>query len=142
VDEARIRLAEELLRDAVFRSRDRQSALHSLKGGGGSCGLGEKAEVVLDLSPRGRELYDQLFTSSVDDASTGRFRATMSGWIEEQDSLDRKRNHFLKAFRGRHGFDRTTYATDVLAEYDAGLAKIAAEEDAARRRAALEIAGS
>jgi hypothetical protein len=32
------------------------------------------------------------------------------------------------------------YVPDVLAEYDAGLAGISSEEDAARRRAARELA--
>jgi hypothetical protein len=140
VDEARIRLAEELLREGVFRSRERQSAVQALTSGSANCGLGEKAGVVLDLSPRGRELFDELFSTGLDERSTERFRGTMSGWIEEQDALDRKRNHFLKAFRGRHGFDRTLYVPDVLAEYDAGLAGISSEEDAARRRAARELA--
>jgi hypothetical protein len=140
VDEARIRLAENLLREGVFRSRDRQSALHTLKGGVGSCGLGEKAEVVLDLSPRGRELFGSLFARGLDEPATERFRATMSGWIEEQDSLDRKRNHFLKAFRGKNGIDRTTYSPDVLADYEAGLAKIGDEEDRARRLRAEALA--
>lgn len=140
MDEARIRLAEELLREGVYRSRAVQSA--PLVPRTGTCGLGEKAKIDLDLSPRGRECFDELFAVGLDPRGTERFQATMSAWIEQQDALDRKRNHFLKAFRGRHGFDRTTYATDVLGEYDAGLAKIAAEEDAALRRAALDIAGS
>lgn len=142
MDDTRIRLAEELLREGVFRSRERQSAVQALTSGSASCGLGEKAEVVLDLSPRGRELFDELFSAGLDERSTERFRATMSGWIEEQDALDRKRNHFLKAFRGRHGFDRTTYGPDVVAEYDAGLAKIASEEDGARLRRAETLADS
>jgi hypothetical protein len=142
VDEERIRLAEELLREGVLRSRDRQTAMHALRPGPASCGLGEKAEVVLDLSPRGREVLGKLFARGLDEPATDRFRATMSGWIEQQDALDRKRNHFLKAFRGRHGFDRNAYASDVLAEYDAGLAKLASEEDSARHRAAAELAGA
>ncbi len=138
--EARIRLAEELLREAVYRSRELQSA--PLVPRTGNCGLGEKAKIELDLSPRGRECFDELFASGLDARATERFHATMSGWIERQDALDRKRNHFLKAFRGRHGFDRTTYAQEILAEYDAGLAKIASEEDVARRLAAQTIAES
>ena len=142
MDEARIRVAEELLREGVYRSRDRQSALQSLTGGAGNCGLGERAEVVLDLSPRARELYDRLFSAGLDERSTERFCALMSGWIEEQDALDRKRNHFLKAFRGRHGSDRTAYAPEILAEFEGGLARIASEEDAARRRRAEALVDS
>jgi hypothetical protein len=140
VDEARIRLAEELLREGVYRSRAVQSA--PLAPRTGACGLGEKAKVVLDLSPRGRECFDELFASGLDPRETERFHATMSGWIERQDALDRKRNHFLKAFRNRHGFDRAKYTAEILAEYDAGLAGIADEENGARRRAAEELAGS
>ena len=140
MDEGRIRLAEELLREAVFHSRGRQSTFQALRPA--QCGLGEKAEVVLDLSPRGRELCGRLFADGIDERASERLRATMAEWIERQDALDRKRNHFLKAFRGRHGFDRTAYAPEVLAAFEAGLAEVASEEDAARRRAAQEIAGT
>ena len=57
-----------------------------------------------------------------------------------RDAFDRKRNHFMKEFRGKHGFDRTAYAPEILAGYDAGLARINAEEDAARRSAAERMA--
>jgi hypothetical protein len=140
VDEARIRLAEEILREGVYRSREKQAA--PLLPRAGNCGLGEKAAIDLDLSPRGRTFFDQLFAAGLDPSASDRFRATLSGWIEKQDALDRKRNHFLKAFRGRHGFDRTSYTPEILAEYEAGLAGIASEEDAARRRAAEELAKS
>jgi hypothetical protein len=144
VDEARIRLAEELLREGVYRSREKQASSAALRLSGksdaGSCGLGEKAAIELDLSPRGRELFAQLFAGGLDETASERFGATMSSWIEAQDALDRKRNHFLKAFRGRHGSDRTKYAPKVLAEYDEGLARIATEEDGARRRSAESLA--
>ena len=140
MDEARIRLAEELLREGVYRSRARQSA--PLVPRTGNCGLGEGAKIVLELSPRGRECFDELFASGLDPRATERFHATLSGWIEQQDALDRKRNHFLKSFRNRHGFDRTKYTPEILADYDAGLAGIAEEENGARRRAAEELAKS
>jgi hypothetical protein len=140
VDEARIRLAEELLIEGVYRSREQQAA--PLAPRAGNCGLGGKAEVVLDLSPRGRACFGELFAGGLDPRRTERFRATLSAWIEAQDELDRKRNHFLKAFRGRHGFDRTKYAPEILADFDAGLAGIADEENGSRRRAAEELASS
>jgi len=90
---------------------------------------------------RGLELFRKLFADGLDERGAESFRAAMSGWIEKQDAFDRKRNHFLKAFRGRHGFDRTVYPPEVVAEYDAGLAGIASDEDAERIRAAEAIAG-
>jgi hypothetical protein len=142
VDGDRIWIAEELLREAVFRSRDRQTALHAMRPTATNCGLGGKAEVDLDLSPRGLELFRMLFAGGLDGSATERFSQAMTGWVEKQDAFDRKRNHFLKAFRGRHGFDRTAYAPEVVAEHDAGLAGIASEEDAERLRAAEAIAGA
>jgi hypothetical protein len=44
------------------------------------------------------------------------------------------------SLRGRHGFDRTMYAPQILAEYESGLAKIGSEENAARRRSAESLA--
>jgi hypothetical protein len=63
----------------------------------------------------------------------------MSAWVERQDAIDRKRNHFLKAFRSRHGFDRARYAPEVLGEWEAGLAGINAEEDLERRAMAERL---
>jgi hypothetical protein len=63
----------------------------------------------------------------------------LRGWVEKQDALDRKRNHFLKAFRGQHGFDRTRYTSEQSAEFEAGLARVNDEEDRLRRAAALEL---
>ncbi len=62
----------------------------------------------------------------------------MGEWVKRQDGLDRKRNHFLKDFRGAHGADRRTYSEAVKAEYESGLdavnARVAAERDAAAAR--------
>lgn len=136
MDAERLRLAEEFLREAVFGSREKQAQV--FRSGSRNCGLGEKAEIALDLSARGQELFEQLF-GSVDGtpAAAEAIRAATAAWIERQDEIDRKRNHFLKAFRGRHGFDRGRYAPEVLGEWESGLAGINAEEDAGRR----EIAG-
>ena len=138
----RIALADALLREAVFRSRERQSAVAALRAPvarNANCGLGERAEVVLDLSARGRETFVKLFPEGIGDEALEAVRGAMAGWIERQDALDRKRNHFLKDFRARHGFDRRAYAPDVLATYEAGLARINAEEDAERRGAAQRV---
>ena len=55
LDPTRTALAEELLQETVYRSRGEQAgaALLRARGGGtGNCGLGERAAVVLDLTPR------------------------------------------------------------------------------------------
>ena len=140
----RLLLAEEFLREAVYRSREKQSALHSLQTGlapeAGTCGLGEQAAIALDLSPRGLELFERLFDRArVAPTSEEEIRSTMIAWIERQDALDRKRNHFLKSFRGRHGFDRTRYGPEVIGELEAGLARVNAEEDSERRATAERL---
>jgi hypothetical protein len=71
--------------------------------------------------------------------SLERARQTLAAWVERQDAFDRKRNHFLRDFRNRHGFDRSTYAPEVLAAFDAGLERINAEASAAQRVAAEEL---
>jgi len=133
MDADRIRLAENFLREAVFASRGAQAAIGSLRAprpsGTGSCGLGEEASIVLELAPRARDLYEHLFSPPHQAPRAERIRSVTSEWIERQDTIDRKRNHFLKDFRGRHGLDRTSYAPDVLADYEDGLARINAEED-------------
>jgi hypothetical protein len=149
MNEDRILLAEEFLREAVFKSRHAQAALPSSRAlrpprmgpaqEAGNCGLGERAAIVLALSGRGQELFESLFGAVGEDPGWDRVRSAMTEWIERQDALDRKRNHFLKEFRGRHGADRTKYASEIVAEFEAGLARINAEEDAARRAVAGKL---
>jgi hypothetical protein len=136
----RLALAETFLREAVYRARERQSAVAALHAGATSnCGLGERAVAVLDLSPRAREILEELGSGDLDADGARAWQEVMSAWVERQDAFDRKRNHFLKDFRARHGFDRTRYAPGVLAEFEAGLDRIGAEEDAARREAARRL---
>ncbi|SRR5260221_1126523 len=140
----RLLLAEEFLREAVYRSREKQSALHSLQSGlapgAGNCGLGERAAIALDLSPRGLELFDRLFERARKlPTSAEEIQSAMTGWIERQDAIDRKRNHFLKSFRSRHGFDRIRYGPEATRELEAGLAAINAEEDSERRATAQRL---
>jgi hypothetical protein len=138
----RTELAEEFLREAVYRSRAGQAVATFLAKGAsserGNCGLGEKAAVELDLTPRGQALFEQLFATP-DEPDLKRVHDSMRTWIEAQDALDRKRNHFLKAFRGAHGFDRTKYSDAQRTELDEGLARINDDEDRARRAAAIEL---
>jgi hypothetical protein len=142
MNESRVDLAEEFLREAVYRSRASQSVetllAKPVPADRGNCGLGEKAAVELDLSERGRVLLAQLF-GPAGDPDAPRVRERMHAWIEAQDALDRQRNHFLKAFRNAHGFDRTKYSATEIEELEAGLARINAEETSARRSAAEDL---
>lgn len=134
----RLALAEELLREAVFAARGAQSAGLALRGAGGNCGLGDRAGPLADLSPRARELCALLWPAGVRDAAA--LRAVLQEWIDRQDALDRKRNHFLKAFRHEHGFDRTRYTPEQSRAFEEGLAKVNAEEDRLRAVAAQAAA--
>ena len=156
----RLDLARDFLREAVYRSRARQAASGVLaqppvspdgpdaerSAALGNCGLGAKAAVVLDLDERGRDLFARLFGGDdLPGPALERVHAAMTGWIRRQDALDRKRNHFLKAFRQEHGFDRRAYTADEQRAYDGGLAAVNAEcdrelDDAAR--ALLACAGA
>ncbi len=144
MEERRVELAESFLREAVYRSRASQAAIGSLvpptASTTGNCGLGHKASVVLDLDKRGRELFLELWRDDIAPASLDRIRDVMRDWIERQDALDRKRNNFLKDFRGKHGFDRTKYDAQRVSEYYAGLARVNDEENRARRSAAERLA--
>lgn len=142
----RIRLAEAFLAEAVFRSRAAQAAGVGLAGGDldapsspANCGLGEKAAVVLDLSAKGEELFGRLWPTAPPDDVIVRIRDVTRKWVELQDALDRKRNHFLRDFRGEHGSDRRAYSSTVLAEYDTGLERVNGEVDERRRRAAEQL---
>jgi hypothetical protein len=143
----RIDLAEELLREAVYRSRAMQGVATMLakrSADEGNCGLGAKAAVVLDLSPRGQELFERMFQHG-DELQHGegstvtRVQSCLREWIVAQDAIDRRRNHFLKAFRNEHGNDRTKYSASQTAELEAGLARINDDEDRARRSAAESL---
>ncbi|MBL8860317.1 MAG: hypothetical protein JNL28_17540 [Planctomycetes bacterium] len=137
-------LAENFLREAVFRSRAAQAAASAFPAPAsardtGRCGLGERAAVVLDLSDKGREIFAQIFSVELEPEQLEQIQAVMREWITAQDALDRKRNHFLKAFRAAHGFDRTRYTAAQVTEYDAGLARVNDAENEARRAAAAEL---
>ena len=68
--------------------------------------------------------------------ATSALHELMTRWIQRQDALDRKRNHFLRDFRGANGFDRNAYAPDVMAAYEAGLEAVNAEVREGLRAAA------
>jgi hypothetical protein len=94
---------------------------------------------VLDLSDRGRELFERIWPGDLDEPSVERVHEAMRAWVRRQDALDRKRNHFLKAFRNEHGFDRRAYSPEELAAYDGGLASINGEVDSELDSAAREL---
>lgn len=142
MDAARLELAEAFLREAVYRSRERQAASVALappKPGGGTCGLGEKAAVDLDLSQRGAEIARALWPQGLDGGELERVRAALADWVVRQDALDRQRNHHFKAVRLKHGFERDAYPDGVRQDFEAGLARINAAESDERRAAAQRV---
>jgi len=133
----RLARAELFLQEAVYRSRATQAAGTALaqlaEGAQRQCGLGDGPAVVLDLTPRGRELAGELFPGGV----PAHVAPLLREWVERQDALDRDRNHFLKAFRQRHGFDRNAYSPELRAQFEQGLERVSAAA-AAERSAVAE----
>jgi len=140
--EERIRLAESLLQEAVYQSRARQAAGVGLSGGRpdgpsvsrnphgpprAGCGLGADAAVDLELTERGEELFQELWPRATAPTELVHIREALSAWIECQDALDRKRNHYLRDFRQTHGFDRRSYTKEQANKFEAGLAAINTE---------------
>jgi hypothetical protein len=138
-----VELAESFLQEAVFRSRERQTATVELRRGAqpgaGNCGLGDKAEQALELSPRGKDLFARMWPAGLDDAQLARVLELVTDWVGEQDKLDRKRNHFIKGFRLEHGFDRTKYSGELSRAFEAGVGAINVEETEKKRAAAQRL---
>ncbi|MDF1839214.1 MAG: hypothetical protein P1V35_15205 [Planctomycetota bacterium] len=133
-------LAQTFLQEAVYNSRGAQAGKATMSPGGkGQCGLGKEAAVVLDLSPQAEEVLHKLWPDGLDDAGITRLQEQMTAWVEAQDQLDRKRNHFMKAFRGKHGFRRADYDPQTLAAYEAGLDEVNQESLEALRQAAEHL---
>lgn len=142
----RLTTAEAFLAEAVFASRARQAAgvslLRAVERDGSSptnCGLGRDAAVELAHTPRGAELARTLWPAPLADEALRAVQDVVARWVERQDQLDRERNHFLKAFRNRHGFDRSAYAPELLAQFEAGLADVNARVERERREAARAL---
>ena len=135
---SRLALAEELLQEAVYRSRGAQAGAALFSGPAG-CGLGAKAAVVLDLTPRAEEVFAALFPNGLAVEQVAALRDVIADWVKRQDGLDRRRNHFLKDFRQAHGFDRRGYDAEQLAQFEAGLARVNGDAEAARRAAAVAL---
>lgn len=124
---SRLDAAQAFLQEAVFRSRGAQAGAGLWSAGDPSaanCGLGDKAAIDLDLTPRAQELFEILWPAGVDAPAVQRIREVTSTWIERQDQLDRDRNHFLKAFRHKHGFDRAAYTDEQASAYRSGLDEV------------------
>lgn len=140
MDASRIELAEAFLREAVYRSRAKQGLISALSpesgDAPGACGLGQSAAVELGLDEKGATLFAKLFGDTLAPAALEHVRGTMTEWIERQDALDRKRNHFMKAFRHEHGFDRAAYSEAQRGEYEAGLDRINDQVNSELREAA------
>lgn len=142
----RLTTAEAWLAEAVYASRARQAAgvslLRAVERDGSSptnCGLGRDAAVELSPTPRAAELARSLWPEPPSDEALRAIQDVAARWVERQDQLDRDRNHFLKAFRTRHGFDRNAYTPDQLAQFETGLAEVNARVDAERREAARDL---
>ena len=141
----RIDLARGLLREAVFQSRAKQAANTSLlrdgpAAGAGNCGLGAHAAIESRLSDTGRGLAAQLWPAPLEPKAAARVEELIVAWVERQDSLDRKRNHFLRDFRTANGFDRTRYTPEQLAAFEAGLQRVNADEDLQRDTTSTQLA--
>ena len=141
---ARLGTGELFLQEAVFRSRGVQAGASLLAPDerlpdGVKCGLGARAAVVLDLSPKAETLFAELWPDGLSDEAVTAVREVMAEWVSRQDAFDRKRNHFLKDFRGKHGFDRAAYDEDQARSYREGVDTINAEVDARRREHAERL---
>ncbi len=141
--------ARAFLEEAVYRSRARQAAstaLAPLTAGAAPdarrCGLGEKAAIELDLGARGAELFERLWPAGLSAPALERVRAAMGTWVARQDALDRKRNHFLRDFRGAHGYDRAAYGPAEARAFEQGLAAVNAEVEAGLAAAAAALLGA
>lgn len=134
----RVVMAEAYLMEAVYRSRERQGREAGLREAPGACGLGERAVVELSLSERGAELFGRLWPEPTEDGVEA-IRDLTARWVRDQDGYDRDRNHFLKAFRKQHGFDRREYSAETQAAYDAGLSSVNDRVNEELRRAATEL---
>ena len=95
--------------------------------------------MVLDLTPRAEGLFREL--GSPEAADLAEVRDHMRSWVERQDALDRKRNHFLKAFRAEHGADRRAYPATTLGAFEAGLERINSQVEREREEAAMALLG-
>ncbi len=139
-DATPLELAQTFLQEAVYNSRGAQAGKSAMSPGGkGQCGLGQDAAIVLDLSPNAEQILHKLWPDALSDDGVRSLQNQMTRWIEDQDQLDRKRNHFMKAFRGKHGFRRADYDAETLTAYEKGLNEVNQESLDALQQAAERL---
>ncbi len=141
-----LQAAENLLQEAVYQARARQAAGIGLSGHQldqpapvGGCGIGGAPEHDLELSERGSEILRTVWPNPLGPVAVERVRAALQGWVERQDSMDRKRNHFLRDFRQSHGFDRRSYSDETAQAFETGLERINAEAMERLKQTAQEL---
>ena len=143
----RLEAAHRLLMEAVYASRGGKAGAVLATSGdadAGNCGLGVGPNLDVTVLGVGADDAAQrsaaaLWPDGLDAARTEAARAAIRAWVKRQDGLDRKRNHFIKDFRGEHGFDRTAYAPDVLAAYEDGVEAVNRENRAGLEEAARAL---
>ncbi len=129
----RLRLAEGVLQEAVYRARAERAGATLVPGGleapagPGRCGLGAGIEGELGLTARGAELLRELFPDPPAPERLERLAAIVRDWVTRSDALDRRRNHFLRDFRAAHGADRRSYGPADTSAFEDGLARVNAE---------------
>jgi len=142
----KLQAARNLLQEAVYQARARQAAGVGLSGHHldqpapvGGCGMGHAPEEALELSERGADILRRVWPSPLGPVAVERLRSMLQDWVQRQDALDRKRNHFLRDFRQSHGFDRRAYSDEEATAFENGLERINAEADDRLAQAAHEL---
>lgn len=121
-------LATSFLQESVFASREASHTFspRAVEGASG-CGLGLRPTIPEDFNDRQASLLEQMIEAAGLPPEQVRYdaiRDCVTGWIKMQDGIDRQRNHFLKDFRGVHGFDRKAYAPQIETAFQEGLRAI------------------
>jgi hypothetical protein len=128
--------AKKFLEAAVFASRSAGAGPES-----GACGLGDGPVLGAAWSEEQQRSMDALVPAGLTAEQRRQVDQEAAAWVRTQDGLDRKRNHFLKAFRQEHGVSRKTYSPPVAAAYDAGLDAVNGDNDARLAAAAQRLLG-
>jgi hypothetical protein len=146
VSTARLDAALRLLQEAVFAARGGGSLAPTSDDPTrlGGCGLGagpnlDVAVLGAGASETARAAAALLWPAGLDESRAARVREVIAGWVKRQDGLDRRRNHFIKDFRGEHGFDRTTYSDEIRAAYEHGVEAVNADNRARHVEAARAV---
>ncbi len=133
--DALVELARTFLQETVLASRQTSHAFNPDSLGSattGGCGMGPRPDAPDTWTPRQQELISLMSRTAgtppkSDDLLLHNVARTCIDWIRRQDAIDRQRNHFLREFRTRHGFDRHSYDVTVEAAFREGIEAINAE---------------